>query len=630
MKTIDLQRNPKPVALAVVLLGLAVRVYNLTYHSLWFDEAVSVNWARQGVPRIVEVSMNLVEDRLPPLYYLLLHFWVHLAGYGEFALRFLSAIFGVLLVALVYRLGRELFGRWVGLVGAALAALNPFLVWYAQEVRMYAPAAFLTAAATFCLVKALRDEGRGAAYWAGYVLCAAAGLYTHLFSGFLLPAHALFFLLYRRRYGQKWRRFGLALLAVTLLFAPLAWANWRASSEAGPGDPLADLGGRLWWLLNDFTAYKAQLSPTIVALLGALALAAFLPLRHPLRHADEGRREGAVCLALCLFVPVAVADLLLLRSRLMFYGSRYFIVVIPFLALAMAAGVERMGRLHPAAGASALLLALGALAFSLPANWRPESRKEEWRATVDYLAIHARPGQAILVHPDFVRLPYQYYERGPGRVYALFSGPLSDEAQVEQTLEKIAKRHQAVWLVQSHTETPDPQRVVERWLAARYPLITEQYPPGVTIKGYATGYRLSRLPEEARPVGARLAGVRLAGYELYAGQFRATDDLYHPPSGWIHLTLYWQSGDERPKEDYTAFVHLVDGGGQVWGAQLDRLTGAMRFYPPSRWQAGEVIRDDYDVNLNPATPPGTYRLVVGLTDDVALVPVVLGEVQIVR
>jgi hypothetical protein len=99
------------------------------------------------------------------------------------------------------------------------------------------------------------------------------------------------------------------------------------------------------------------------------------------------------------------------------------------------------------------------------------------------------------------------------------------------------------------------------------------------------------------------------------------------------VTLYWRAGDEQPTEDYTAFVHLIDDRGQVWGAQLDRPAGALRFYPPGRWQTGEVIRDDYDVNLNPATPPGTYQLVVGLLSPGGeQVPgqVVLGDVQIER
>ena len=73
--------------LVIILIALALRLYNLSYHSFWFDEAVSVHWARQSVPRILEVGFTLVEDRLPPLYYLTLKGWTALFGFSEAGIR---------------------------------------------------------------------------------------------------------------------------------------------------------------------------------------------------------------------------------------------------------------------------------------------------------------------------------------------------------------------------------------------------------------------------------------------------------------------------------------------------------------------------------------------------------------
>jgi hypothetical protein len=36
------------------------------------------------------------------------------------------------------------------------------------------------------------------------------------------------------------------------------------------------------------------------------------------------------------------------------------------------------------------------------------------------------------------------------------------------------------------------------------------------------------------------------------------------------------------------------------------------FYPPTRWEPNQVVVQYLDVNLNPATPPGSYNLVVGV------------------
>jgi hypothetical protein len=143
-------------------------------------------------------------------------------------------------------------------------------------------------------------------------------------------------------------------------------------------------------------------------------------------------------------------------------------------------------------------------------------------------------------------------------------------------------------------------------------MVTEQYPPGVEVKAYAGQYRLAEVPSTATLVDAVYGErVRLVAYDLQGETFSATDDTYHPPSGWIHVTLYWQPLVSL-SEDYVALVHLVDEAHQVWGGALQRPTNTMTFYPPTAWRVGELVRDDYDVNLNPKTPPGTYLLQVSL------------------
>src|SRR6185503_11833398 len=106
----------------IILIALALRLYNLTYHSLWFDEAISVHWARQTIPRILEVGFTLVEDRLPPLYYLLLKGWTALVGFSETGVRSLSALLGTLLVPVIAAIAATLFNRRIALAAALLVA----------------------------------------------------------------------------------------------------------------------------------------------------------------------------------------------------------------------------------------------------------------------------------------------------------------------------------------------------------------------------------------------------------------------------------------------------------------------------------------------------------------------------
>ncbi|MHB0878012.1 MAG: glycosyltransferase family 39 protein, partial [Anaerolineae bacterium] len=126
-------RSALPLAALLCAAALALRLPYLGAESLWYDETVSAFLASQP---IADALVHTALDIHPPGYYLLQHFWTRLAGSGEYSLAFLSLWFGVLLVALTFRVTRGVFGTGAALVAAVLSALSAYSVWYSQEVRM--------------------------------------------------------------------------------------------------------------------------------------------------------------------------------------------------------------------------------------------------------------------------------------------------------------------------------------------------------------------------------------------------------------------------------------------------------------------------------------------------------------
>jgi tetratricopeptide (TPR) repeat protein len=94
--------------------------------------------------------------------------------------------------------------------------------------------------------------------------------------------------------------------------------------------------------------------------------------------------------------------------------------------------------------------------------------------------------------------------------------------------------------------------------------------------------------------------ISLLGYNLESG-FR--------PGDGIHLTLFWQTLGEM-EEDYTVFTHLIDEQGTLWGQKDNQPVDG--FYPTTKWQAGEIVRDQYDLIIPVDAAPGEYRLEVGM------------------
>lgn len=119
-----------------------------------------------------------------------------------------------------------------------------------------------------------------------------------------------------------------------------------------------------------------------------------------------------------------------------------------------------------------------------------------------------------------------------------------------------------------------------------------------------TPIRSFETPSIPHHLNANLADkVRLLGYDL------SPDTLYAGKT--LNLTLYWQALAEM-KRDYTVFTHLVDKEGQIWGQKDNFPAGGTR--PTSGWVEGEVVVDDYSIEVREDAPPGEYAIEVGIYD----------------
>jgi hypothetical protein len=215
---VDIERIPTQVWAvgALTALAAAFRFATIAGQSYWADEALTVHELHMGFGPMLSAVTHA--ETTPPLYFILAWAWAHLFGTGEAALRSLSAIAGVIVVPITYLCGRELVSRRAGIIAAAFAAVNPFLIWYSQEARAYMLLIALAGASFLWFIRAERRPSRANVAW--WAIFSALALATHFFAGFLVAPEALW-LLWRTRSG-----FVLAacavLAAVQLALVPLA------------------------------------------------------------------------------------------------------------------------------------------------------------------------------------------------------------------------------------------------------------------------------------------------------------------------------------------------------------------------------------------------------------------------
>ncbi|MBN1318611.1 MAG: glycosyltransferase family 39 protein [Anaerolineales bacterium] len=112
--------------LAILFIAFALRVFGLALYPFNGDEY-------ETIAEIKQIGLNWQSMA----YSVPMHFW-RLFGSGEFWLRIPSAYFGMVTVALLYRLTFRIAGVRAAMISLILAATSPFNVYHSQDLRFYA------------------------------------------------------------------------------------------------------------------------------------------------------------------------------------------------------------------------------------------------------------------------------------------------------------------------------------------------------------------------------------------------------------------------------------------------------------------------------------------------------------
>jgi len=599
--------------LVILALAFLLRFYRLDGQSLWADEGTSVALALRSLPQIARDASH---DIHPLLYYFLLHYWVRLFGTTEVAVRSLSVVCGTLLAAVTYAIGRQILNRPVALVAAFVAALSPFQIDYSQETRMYILSALLGAASFCALLAMLRaaDRRRQVMWHLIYGVTAIAMLYTHYFAVTLLLAQNVVWLVWvgqsgRWRRWQRWAQWLIGQVIVACSFLPWLWyardslRSWPAISAPFS---LLYLLGEVWRVFSLGLSVPPRFDPLLLVfgLFVVLGLASTLRRNH---SETQGMTVWGVPVVY-LAVPILLTYLASLRRPV--YNPKFLLLATPPFHLLLAAGIlfawdERarrrstLQRLWVVAGLSFVLVA--AIRPLHNYYFDPHYARDDYRSLVRFVESVAGPDDALLINaPGQVEI-VDYYTHGRVPEFPLPQRRPPDRAETEAALRDLAARYKHIYAVLWATEQSDPQGIVTGWLATHtYPAGTVWY-GNVRLATYAVPQASARTPEPMDVVfGDR---IRLRAFALRTPA-TASGDV-------VQLTLFWEA--LRPlNRRYKVFTHLLDAEDHIVGQRDAEPLAGLR--PTNGWKPGGEITDRYGVPVLWGTPPGNYRLEVGLYD----------------
>ncbi|WP_193767671.1 glycosyltransferase family 39 protein [Halorientalis pallida] len=448
-------RDRYVIALAgVVLLGAALRLYGLGVESIWVDEAITLRFVRNHGPLELLWVIPSKQPHLPP-YYVFLDVWVALVGTSATAVRFPSAVFGILSLPVLYLLGRDLFDRPTGLVATLVFAVAPFQLYYAQETRMYSLWTVLTLCSFLAFLWLRRRPTRRLA--AGYVVATLSTAAVHPFGLFVVVTQGLVLLVDNLLAGdgieigeltalERAQAACWALLAPILVVGVLklesAVAGFNFISPPGPGRVAGTV-------VEYFTTASGTAALAVAAL---VAVGVALALRS--RPFGRERRLLIVWALVPVLGLVAVSYLVT-----PLFWERYTITATPAWVLLAARGFTSLGRGGLGLGlerrhlgyALAGLLVVGILPATV--HYHTTDGKEQWDEAVPDLEAAAESDDLVLVIDRAGLSAFEYYRtRSDLTVQPIHAGWRANGSYVtpNATVRNRTAGHDRVWLVLTH------------------------------------------------------------------------------------------------------------------------------------------------------------------------------------
>lgn len=479
----------KSPVIVVLVIAAALRFFYLGRESLWFDEAFSLAVATNL--SLAEILNNAGQSVHPPLYYLLLHYWVQLVGVSEYGARFLSAGWSLLAVAAIYRVGKTLFDGRVALFGMLLMTFMPFQIQYAHEARMYSLLLFLTTVSLFAFVKALRS---GTIRWWGlYFFSTILGLYTHYLIGFVLLAYHCFWLIYISRYRRYWWQLVIVDVLTVIAFLPqLTVFLYNQANVVFEGNYWLVKPHVVYLFLSNyfliFGSYSLGTSLTYVGIFAVLGLLAIGIYQIVTKKFERfGQQEQALILLGSFFPMITI---FLISQFKPIYLNRTLIICTPFLVLLLALVLVNSRLTSPVpllfSVVVALILVTLSNIFIYPLNTKMALRE------IAHQTIRAKQQGDLLLHTSqWTALPFMLYGvPSDNAVLATDPNPILPPHRWTMlngrsvTLEEVARKKR-VWLIidaeRTHPDVLNSAKMIKK----SRPILHEEQHGSLSIRLYS-------------------------------------------------------------------------------------------------------------------------------------------------
>lgn len=451
------------IALAGILgLAFLVRYVTMIDQGLWYDELQSVTHASLPIPDLL-TSIRLFDPH-PPLYYVLLHFWLKL-GTSDLWIKSSSVLVLLLAIFSLYIIAKKYYNTRTAILASLLFAISPYAVNYGTEARNYA-LWMLLAIWVYELNNQLLTENNNILRSMITVLVTISFLYLHGISFLILPAvymHALIFVFQKKANWRSVKIWGLIQLFIIVAYVPWLQRAWTIGNVTPSVVPeYSDIITTLYFhILGYCNACPIWLQAIVV--FAWLVICIYLIIHNATTH---------VAVLAYTFGPILTAILVsyLIRPIWLFRGLG---LIVPFILLEIAIWLDGLFSQKRLPGlAAGFLTVTTILLFSVALVNQMRSLIYPWdfKQAAQFVKTNAKVDEVIYLPSERLFWCWNWYFLGPEQTNPIRSDYV---AQTTNNIKIISKpawieppKDHGYWQIYRDIDTPlvnSPSKSKQEW-----------------------------------------------------------------------------------------------------------------------------------------------------------------------
>ncbi|UKN00342.1 glycosyltransferase family 39 protein [Paracrocinitomix mangrovi] len=236
-----------------LLLNIIIKIAFLNVMEIGHDEPFSIFCAHKDVSYIVEAMSR---GNNPPLFEIILHYWVNVFGDSVEAMRALPTIFSCLTVLVLYKIGKDFFNIQTAIIACTIFTFSTLHIHHAHNIRVYSLFTFLSTLSMYSFFHLIRNPA-SKKHFVILALANVINIYGHFLAFVILFIQGVSVLFFKDVREKIFKKYVLNVIITILAYLPyigiMAFRfvdSYEKETFAAPDPSPINLYGMLWKFSN--------------------------------------------------------------------------------------------------------------------------------------------------------------------------------------------------------------------------------------------------------------------------------------------------------------------------------------------------------------------------------------------